>query len=328
MDLSVLDLPRKGDRVLFSLERHRVYAHQAFDFLMEQDPRRGLQLLQAMADLALAAQVARKEGIRVPRSEVERLVSLGMKKDLERARRTLGPKATLADFAAQELGMGLGEYKDWLEKIAARQLLLSYTVVYTALKEDRVQCRFMVLPDRDLAERLARSLRAGADFATLARKYSLDPSGARGGEVPPFPRDFDHPVARVAFDLEPGKVSDPIPQEAGGKKVWLLVMVERRIPGKPGKFRDLEEEIRRRIRRSPPSPEEILTFFGTAGKRYGLRLFPGDSTRGAHERGTGTHSPAGGDSRQGRTLPRSAPGNLAPGKGGRDTTSSPPRREP
>ncbi len=260
--------------------------HQAFDLLMEQDPRRGLQILHAMADLALAREVARHEGVRVPLSEVDRLVRLGMKKDLERARRSFGPQATLEDFAALELGMTLDEYKAWLRKMASRQLLLSYTVVYTAMHEDRARCRIMTLPSKKEALRLARSVREGADFQTLARKYSLDPTAVQGGKIPPFTREFEHPAARAAFKLREGEVSDPIPGRQGDKPVWFLVFLEKRIPGRKGTFRELEEEVRRRVRESPPSPEDFLAFFGAARRRYGLRLFPPGNTRGAHERGT------------------------------------------
>ncbi len=288
VDPEVLSIPRKGDAPLFVCGGKKFFKHQAYDLLMEQDPRRGLQLLHAMANLALAAEVARHEGVRVPLSEVDRLVEMGMKKDRARARRNFGPKATLADFAALELGMSLREYKDWLKRMASRQLLLSYTVVFTALREDRVQCRFMALPTRKEALRLARSVREGADFQTLARKYSLDPTAVQGGRIPPFSRDFEHPVAQAAFSLKEGQVSDPIPGRQGDRRVWYLVFLEKRIPGKKGTFRDLEEEIRRRVRESPPSPEDFLAFFGAARRRYGLRLFPGGNTRGAHERGTGS----------------------------------------
>ena len=286
VDPDVLAVPRGEDKVLMVCGGKKFRKHRAFDLLMEQDPRRGLQILHAMADLALAREVAGHEGVRVPLCEVDRLVRLGMKKDLERARRSFGPQATLEDFAALELGMTLEEYKAWLRKMASRQLLLSYTVVYTAIREDRVQCRIMTLPSREEALRLARSVRDGADFQTLARKYSLDPTAVQGGKIPPFTREFEHPAARAAFKLREGEVSDPIPGRQGGKPVWYLVFLEKRIPGRKGTFRELEGEVRRRVRESPPGPEDFLAFFGAARRRYGLRLFPPGNTRGAHERGT------------------------------------------
>ncbi len=314
VDPEVLAVPRGEDRVLLVCGGKKFFEHQAFDLLMEQDPRRGLQLLHAMADLALAREVARHEGVRVPLSEVDRLVRLGMKKDLERAKRSFGPHATLEDFAALELGMSLEEYKAWVRKMASRQLLLSYTVVYTALREDRVQCRFMTLSSRKEALRLARSIREGADFQTLARKYSLDPTAVQGGRIPPFTREFEHPVAKAAFQLEEGQVSDPIPGRQGGKPVWFLVFLEKRIPGRKGTFRELEEEVRRRVRESPPAPEDFLAFFGAARKRYGLRLFPAGNTRGAHERGTRSSLPGNGTSPGGSPGPGTlrSRGNTSP----------------
>ena len=64
-------------------------------------------------------------------------------------------------------------------------------------------------------------------FAQLAKENSDCPSKSKGGDLGPFTRgqmvpEFD----KVAFELEPFKVSDPVKTQFG----WHLVMVTKKIP--------------------------------------------------------------------------------------------------
>ena len=64
-------------------------------------------------------------------------------------------------------------------------------------------------------------------FAQLAREHSDCPSKSKGGDLGPFTRgqmvpEFD----KVAFELEPLKVSDPVKTQFG----WHLVMVTKKMP--------------------------------------------------------------------------------------------------
>ncbi len=58
---------------------------------------------------------------------------------------------------------------------------------------------------------IARRLRAGADFAELARLHSNDPSGAKGGDLGYVHRGMMPDPAQVAVDkLQPGAISDAV----------------------------------------------------------------------------------------------------------------------
>ena len=64
-------------------------------------------------------------------------------------------------------------------------------------------------------------------FAQLAKEHSDCPSKSKGGDLGPFTRgqmvpEFD----KVAFELEPLKVSDPVKTQFG----WHLVMVTKKMP--------------------------------------------------------------------------------------------------
>lgn len=63
---------------------------------------------------------------------------------------------------------------------------------------------------------LVAKLRAGADFAKLALRHSQCPTALEGGLVGSVPRGQLFPqLDAVAFDLEPGELSDIVETEIG-----------------------------------------------------------------------------------------------------------------
>ena len=79
-----------------------------------------------------------------------------------------------------------------------------------------------------LADSILVELRKGADFATAARRFSMDPqSKEQGGSMGWFRRGAMHPAFEgVAFALRPGFVSDPVETPHG----YHLIQVERVQP--------------------------------------------------------------------------------------------------
>ena len=79
------------------------------------------------------------------------------------------------------------------------------------------------------AESVLVQLRRGADFETLARRYSEDPgSRDQGGDLGWFRRGtMVDAFERVAFNLRPGDISDPVESPFG----YHLIKVERVQPG-------------------------------------------------------------------------------------------------
>lgn len=88
---------------------------------------------------------------------------------------------------------------------------------------------------------LAR-LRAGEDFAELAKQYSQDPgSASRGGEVGWIDQNigFAQAFKDAAFALETGKVSEPIRTPFG----FHLIEVQEIKPGGQGSFEQLRGQV-------------------------------------------------------------------------------------
>jgi len=81
---------------------------------------------------------------------------------------------------------------------------------------------------RAAASELLKQLRAGADFAKLARENSNDANAANGGDLGFFgkgdmPPDFE----KVAFDLKPGTMSGVVELQTG---LHIIKVHERRGP--------------------------------------------------------------------------------------------------
>jgi parvulin-like peptidyl-prolyl isomerase len=79
-----------------------------------------------------------------------------------------------------------------------------------------VHLRLVRVRERALAEAIARRLAGGADFASVARELSQDPSATAGGDLGTLPlAQLAEPLRRVAGALAPGQVSDPIETPQG-----------------------------------------------------------------------------------------------------------------
>jgi peptidyl-prolyl cis-trans isomerase C len=65
-------------------------------------------------------------------------------------------------------------------------------------------------------DRIAAELKNGADFETMARKWSEDPSASNGGELPWFNKGRMIPAfEEAAFKLNAGQISEPLKTDFG-----------------------------------------------------------------------------------------------------------------
>ena len=83
---------------------------------------------------------------------------------------------------------------------------------------------------RKLAESLLEKIRGGANFATLAKRYSADPGSARkGGDLGWFPRGvMMKPFEDAAFALKTGEISDIVETPFG----YHIIKLEDRKPAR------------------------------------------------------------------------------------------------
>jgi len=118
--------------------------------------------------------------------------------------------------------------------------------------EEQVQIRHILIAgktaeSRSQAEKLLEELKAGADFAAIAKAKSADPgSAAKGGELGTFARgkmlpEFDS----AAFSLQkPGDLSDIVETRFG----FHVLQLQGKLPAGQRSFQEVREELVKEVR--------------------------------------------------------------------------------
>ena len=108
------------------------------------------------------------------------------------------------------------------------------------------------------AEDLLKEIRAGADFAGLAKKESQDPSGAQGGDLGYFERGkLAKQLEDVTFALKKGDVSDVIRTRQG---FVILKVTDHAAAGVPS-YADAESRVQEAVymQKMQPALRDYLT---------------------------------------------------------------------
>jgi peptidyl-prolyl cis-trans isomerase C len=106
--------------------------------------------------------------------------------------------------------------------------------------EEEVHARHILVETEDEAKAIKAELDKGADFAELAKKKSKDPGASDGGDLGFFTKDQMVPeFSKVAFELDPGKISDPVKSQFG----WHIIKVEEKRKRKAPDFEQVKSQI-------------------------------------------------------------------------------------
>jgi peptidyl-prolyl cis-trans isomerase C len=109
------------------------------------------------------------------------------------------------------------------EAVRASHILLR--VEPTATAEQKQQARAKI-------DDLLKQVKAGGDFAALARQHSQDGSAPQGGDLNYFPRgQMVPPFEQAAFALQPGQVSDVVETQFGYHIIKVTDRRPRRASG-------------------------------------------------------------------------------------------------
>ena len=170
------------------------------------------------------------------------LVMLALRRDLEDNPEV---KQQIQDVTDRVLEAALLA-QDAVPKVTEAATKARYDAIYANRPAtEQVRARHILVGTEAEAKKVIAELNAGADFATLAAKDSLDPDGKKGGDLGFFSREQVWPgFADVAFSLQPGQVADqPIHNEFG----WHVVKVEERRLVAPPSYSDMRERIRNEL---------------------------------------------------------------------------------
>ena len=107
--------------------------------------------------------------------------------------------------------------------------------------EEEVRARHILVETEEEARAIIAQLRAGADFAALAKEKSKDPGGAEGGDLGFFTKSQMVPeFANAAFAMQPGQIStDPVKSQFG----WHVIKLEERRPRAIPSFEQVRGQI-------------------------------------------------------------------------------------
>ena len=112
--------------------------------------------------------------------------------------------------------------------------------------EEEVSARHILVPTEQEAKDMIEQLKKGADFATLAKEKTTDPSGkASGGDLGYFTKkDMVPEFADAAFALKKGEFTQtPVHTQFG----WHVIKVEDRRPGKAGPYEQIAPQIAQQL---------------------------------------------------------------------------------
>jgi hypothetical protein len=228
----------------------------AWTRLLSAQPQIALEAVDLLVFDVLVARHAQQFGVRVLPERVEELAGGEEKQARQQVATELGGQTSFADYLWRLFGMREGDWQATLRLRTAQRLYQGYVIRYLALRENRVQVRFLVHKDEKVAREVADKTRAGADFATLAMRHSEDTSRREGGLLPPFGEGFQHPVAVTAFTLQKGEVSAPFQARWGDEPRWFVVYCLDRLPGRDVPFADVAAEIDADLVKNPISQLE------------------------------------------------------------------------
>lgn len=113
----------------------------------------------------------------------------------------------------------------------ARELVTAVIGSEVPQTADQVKASHILVSTGDLATELYNRATGGADFSELARTNSIDTATApTGGELGWFTAEqMVDPFSEVAFNLQPGEISEPVQTEYG----WHIIRVEERQEDRP-----------------------------------------------------------------------------------------------
>ena len=112
--------------------------------------------------------------------------------------------------------------------------------------EQEVHARHILVPTEEEAKAIKAELDKGADFAKLAKEKSKDPGASDGGDLGFFTKEQMVPeFSKVAFSLEPGKISDPVKTQFG----WHIIKVEEKRNRKAPEFDQVKAQIEQYVTR-------------------------------------------------------------------------------
>jgi parvulin-like peptidyl-prolyl isomerase len=117
----------------------------------------------------------------------------------------------------KEAGISEQEYREMIAVELLREKLRQALAEKVPTTAEQVHARHILLDSEEEAKKVLEELKAGADFAELARKYSKDEdTKENGGDLGWFPKgEWEPAFDAVVFSLKVGEISDVVRTSRG-----------------------------------------------------------------------------------------------------------------
>ena len=261
-------LARGDDAVVVSVGDVELHRSDVFRVLDLAVPSRSAEVIRQMVLTTAAAMDAAREGIDVPAAALEAEVERAVSEQKASFAVEVDENMPLEEYLRLRHGLTPGEYHQEVRRMVLATLLLERAVRLSQLRVASDDLQVLVVEDADLARQLGDQLRAGASFAVLAKKHSIHPSAAQGGELPPVPRDEPMPLLAGREVLSPGDLLGPDPLTVGGRTVWRLMRLVDRHEADDRPWEALREEVEAGLTARGLTGDELALFEARVADRY------------------------------------------------------------
>lgn len=244
-----------------------------FDKRLESSPT-AKQVLTQMVQQALIDQYGKDQKIDIPPGDIE-------KKEAD-----IKAKYPPGQFEAILKQQGLSETD--VQNILRQQLIIEKAVApqvhvtdaeikayfdknHTTLdKPAQVRARHILVADQKTADTVEAKLKAGGNFADLAKQYSTDPSTKdKGGELGFFGvGQMVKPFSDAAFSLPVGATSAPVKSPFG----WHIINVEEKKPATLATLASATPQIKDTLTQQQEQ-QQIPVFLQTLRAKANIQVF-------------------------------------------------------
>jgi foldase protein PrsA len=181
-----------------------------------------LQSLEGLINFQVVAAAATKEGVTANQDSVAR--------NLDDFKKQLGTPENYRDWLARRF---MSE-DDLKKRIGQAAIFEEMSQRHSNVEEkgEQAQVRHILVATEAEARQLYTRLQQGANFADVARQFSLDTASAqKGGDLGwIFRGQTDPPFESAAFALAPNAVSGPVKTEKGFHLIQLIAREVRPLP--------------------------------------------------------------------------------------------------
>ncbi|SNT41532.1 foldase protein PrsA [Bacillus sp. OK838] len=232
------------NKTMASIDGEKISKDELYDALVAEY---GADTLDLLITNKLVELEAEKEGIKIKDEEIQ--------KEIDTMAESYGDEKSLKE-QLEASGSSMEALKNDIvvylqtKKLIEPRITVTDDEISTYFEDNKdtfaqaeqVEASHILVEDEKTAKKVEKEIAEGGDFAKLAAEYSTDTETAdNGGSLGYFGKgDMVDEFEDVAFDLDIGKVSDPVKSDYG----YHIIKVTGKKEAKEANLEDSKEEIK------------------------------------------------------------------------------------